>query len=261
MNHPSFIKGSTNISTPLVYSEEQRFSVIEKKLASNTLVTNSNPTNKYNFIPSFKQHKNMNMNLDVSSEYRKFKAKNHMTNAHKLHSVKIKKIFKYKVNNSDIRPRNDVKQNINIEDQVKNEMSDYKYDNKTLPQIPEARANWTPEIHQLRLVGDQSISMSKETDEAVSKSYPRPLTLTPEKNIDNLVSKKSIEIIRDSLDEEEYEDHSYISKIEKYKSSTIPVQPSSPYAVNEYKETIKLQPLMKYASKPQSLNKDKPEPK
>ena len=188
------MKGSTNISTPLVYSEDQRFSVVEKKLPSNTLVTNSNPTNKYNFVPSFKQHKNMNMNFDISSGYRKFKVKNNIANAHKLHSVKIKKIFKYKVNNSD------VKDNINIEDQVKNEMSDYMYKHNTLPQIPEARVNGTPDIHKLKLVGDQSISMSKETDEAISKSNPRPLTLTPGKNIDNLISKKSTETMRESFD-------------------------------------------------------------
>lgn len=88
LNHPSFVKASTNISTPLVHSEDQRSSVIEKKLPSNTLVTNSNPTNKYDFIPSFKQHKNMN--FDVSAEYRKFKNKSHLNNAHKLHAVKIK---------------------------------------------------------------------------------------------------------------------------------------------------------------------------
>ena len=162
--------------------------------------------------------------------------------------LRSNKIFKYKVNASDnrsndSRPRSNVNHNINIEDQVRNENSDYKYEYKTLPQIPEARVNGTPEMHKLKLIGDQSISMSKETDEAISKSYPRPLTLTPGKNTDNLISKKSSDIIRDSLDEDEFEDYSDISNIEKQKVSSIPVQPLSPYPENESGESIELQPL------------------
>ena len=220
--------------------------LLKNKLPSNTLVTESNhTTNKYDFIPSFKQHKNLN--FDANLEYRKFKSNKHMANSHKLHSVKIKKIFKARINNvgdksSDaklkIASNND---EVNIEDMPNNEMSDYRYDHEILPQIHESRGNGTPDMHDLRRVGDNSVNMSKETEEAMMKSHPRPLTLTPGKNTDNLISKKSSEYIRDSLNEDEFDDY---SDIEKHKMRSIPAQPL-PYDYKEKKETPEPQPLQK----------------
>ena len=177
--NPSFVKtkAKTDISTPMVHSEGQRSSIIEKKLPSNTLATNSIQINKYDFAPSFKQHKN-NLNFDANTEYRKFKSNKHMANAHKMHSVKVKKIFKYKIahkdnKSSDARGRSDQNYspenqlNYENDEQLTNELNEYQYEHPNLPQIPEDRGNGTPDIHNMQIKGDQSITMSKETEEAI----------------------------------------------------------------------------------------------
>ena len=72
--HPSFHKGTkTDISTPVVPNEEQRYSVLDHKLPV-SLISNSNTiqVNKYDFAPSFKQHKTVT--LDSNEHYRKFKS-------------------------------------------------------------------------------------------------------------------------------------------------------------------------------------------
>ena len=44
--------------------------------------------NKYEFVPSFNQHKNAN--LDANTQYRKIKTNKNLSNAHKIDLSKIK---------------------------------------------------------------------------------------------------------------------------------------------------------------------------
>lgn len=227
IQHPSFVKAKTDISTPMVYSEDQRSSMIEKKLPTNTMATNSITINKYDFVPSFKQHKNMN--FDANVDYLKFKSNKNLKNAHKLHSVKIKKIFKYKIahkdnKSSDSRPtgENNLEEDVENDDQLIDNLNDYNYELDNLPQIDEVQRS---NMHQLQLEGDHSLTLSKETDEGVTKIHPRPLTLTPGKYNEKLIVKNSIGNHRDSLDENQMEDY---SEYDRRKDISVPVDSPGP---------------------------------
>ena len=64
--------------------------MIEKKHPDNIISTaNTIQVTKYDFIPSFKQHKTIN--LDQNTHYRKFKPNKNPTNMHKMELGKLKK--------------------------------------------------------------------------------------------------------------------------------------------------------------------------
>jgi len=93
--NPSFQKAKTDLSTPIVPNNDQRYSVLDTKLPIN-LINNMNTIqiNKYEFAPSFTHHKNIT--LDTNSQYRKFKSNMNINKGKKIDISKIKKSEKRK---------------------------------------------------------------------------------------------------------------------------------------------------------------------
>lgn len=178
---------------------------------NDTRVTNMTNNKKYNFAPSFNLHQNLN--LESNAQYRKFKSNKNSSNAHKIEgSAKIKKAFKYKINKRE----------------------ENAYECNELPEIYEVTR--IKDVHDLQIEGDHSISISKETDEAIvhdKSSKDRPLTLTPGKNVEKLInSKKTSGYVKDSFESRDYENYSgleirnespIVNKKLKGKESTEPI--------------------------------------
>jgi hypothetical protein len=105
-DHPSFRKPKTDMSTPVGKKNEHRSSVMEKKMPENMInCSNTIQVNKYDFIPSFKHHKNISMDSNV--QYRKFKTNKNPTNMHQAEVGKVKKPFQHKVPKKTIASEGD----------------------------------------------------------------------------------------------------------------------------------------------------------
>jgi hypothetical protein len=89
ITNPSLWKPKTDISTPIITKKDHRSSVIEKKHPDNIINTaNTIQVTKYDFIPSFKHHKTIN--LDQNTNYRKFKPNKNPSTLHKVDMSRVK---------------------------------------------------------------------------------------------------------------------------------------------------------------------------
>jgi hypothetical protein len=206
--------------------DDQRYNVLDSK-PTMSLVNNPNTIqmNKYEFAPSFSQHKNII--TDSNSHYRKFKTnkstslsassnpKNQPTKipekksisysqiSSKSHTRKPSKVCSIKNEHPyDYSPKQPVSSDPenNYDDGVIKESSnEYRYDND---QVGIEKKQSKFEVKKtLQLVGDRSISMSKETEE-IRNSESKPLTATPDHLSSKLGSKRSSDLVKLSSDEQ-----------------------------------------------------------
>lgn len=248
VTNPSFHKAKTDISTPLVASEEQRASVIEKKHPSNFInISNTIQVNKYDFAPSFTHHKNIS--LDSNAQYRKFKSNKNSSNAHKIDSAKIKKPHKYKIQEKrgqseeesyptskggdsrkaskhatinhdeyalEYSPKKTHFQSVVKEVSISDIADHEDLIEETVNEYRYESRGALPEIQtkvqvkqSLQLAGDRSVSMSKETDEMGRHSDARTMTISPDYVSRKYMSKKSSGEMRESEEPEHDYDRYY----------------------------------------------------
>lgn len=225
LGQPLYSKAGTDISTPMVApSDEHRYSALENRIPVG-IVNNSNTiqVNKYEFAPSFTHHKNVT--LDSNSQVRRFKtnksipvgfvknknqpskvpenkglsytqspSKSHTRKPSKAGSIKNDHPYDYSPKQPDSF---DTENNFNGE-VIKESNNEYCYDSDNL--INDMKQNKLEVKKTLQLLGDRSISMSKETDE-VRKSEAKPLSITPDHESSKFGTKKSSELIKINTDD------------------------------------------------------------
>ena len=237
---PTIAKITTDLNTPAISSEDYKFSINSKKSSKlDSKNANGITLNKYDFVPSFSHHKNVS--LDVNSQYRKIKANKNLSNAHKIDLSKLKKPQKQitmsnnskyeersqsQVNNPSSEKYFRVKQmeesilnyspaqyevnsgarEISISEidnsrhLINDSYNEYLFDQSSHfadPQVkPEPMYNYQHE-------GDHSISISKETEEAVHLPLIKKKSSELVNNNNIFMSKKPVEKLRESHKSEE----------------------------------------------------------
>lgn len=237
---PTITKIATDLNTPAISSEDYKFSINSKKSSKlDSKNANGITLNKYDFVPSFSHHKNVS--LDVNSQYRKIKANKNLSNAHKIDLSKLKKPQKQitmnnnskyeersqsQVNNPSSEKYFRVKQmeesilnyspaqyevnsgarDISISEidnsrhLINDSYNEYLFDQSSHfadPQVkPEPMYNYQHE-------GDHSISISKETEEAVHLPLIKKKSTELVNNSNIFMSKKPVEKLRESHKNEE----------------------------------------------------------
>lgn len=225
---PTITKVATDIVTPSIPSEDYKFSIKNKKNAKiEGKNINGMPLNKYDFAPSITHHKNVS--LDAGSQYRKFKVNKNLSNAHKIDLTKLKKpqkhiVVEYKTK-SEERSQSQTNnlssekyfRSKHVDDNMQN-YSPVQYEMKSgiressISEIDNSRHYMNDSYNEYlfeqssqfadrqakpqakynpQLEGDHSISISKETEEAVHLPLIKKKSIESVQNAQIIVSKKS----------------------------------------------------------------------
>lgn len=228
------ITKTTDITTPVVPSDDNRFSINDKSNSNGANTINTMHLSKYEFAPSFTHHKNIS--LDSNVQYRKFTTNKNPSTSHKIDISKIKKSQKYKANENknyeqdkspfQIKNQSPIKSTVKAETHVQP-----KYYNPALMDFRSgSNDNYIENMHQVenllednsfneydlnrglyfteqqakieakkaqQLEGDHTISISKETEECAYLSHSKHSSNEPIQIISNVESKRTSERKKD----------------------------------------------------------------